>query len=224
MPGVRAVTEHAYVGRIERRSQVDKSPGVRQTFGTLLRIGLVQAGGAADAGDPKTARENIALRLSDAFRRKCRVRGQVEVALQSAQFDGGETVLPREVQNFLQIPGRAAQSGKRNRQTSGFPGGRKCGGHHRARESLREFSPRRSHGAAPPAIAGARLPMTCRSVKAQMRMAREKKLLKTSSPSGEFSSRPKSLSIPGICGDCCRSRGRPASVLSHQCVWRELRR
>ena len=70
----------------------------------------MQAGGTADAGDPKTARENIALRLSDAFSRKCRVRGQVEVALQSAQFDGGETVLPREVQNFLQIPGRAAQS------------------------------------------------------------------------------------------------------------------
>src|SRR6266850_417718 len=93
------------------------------------------------------------------------------------QFDGSETVLPREVQNFLQIPSRAAQSGKRDRQTSGFPGGRKCGGHHRAREALREFSPRRSHGAAPPAVAGARLPMTCRSVKAQMGMAREKKLL-----------------------------------------------
>src|SRR6267378_603610 len=105
MPGVRAVTEHAHIRRIERRSQVDESPGVRQNFGTLLRIGLVQAGRAADAGDPKTSRENIALRLSEAFCGKCGVRRQVEVALQSAQFDGSETVLPREVQNFLQIPG-----------------------------------------------------------------------------------------------------------------------
>src|SRR5229473_8066087 len=110
MPGVRAVTEYAHVRRIECRSQVDESPSIRQNFGTLLRIGLVQAGGAADAGDLKTARENITLRLSDAFRRKCRVSRQVEVALQSAQFDCSETVLPCKVQNFLQIPGRAAQS------------------------------------------------------------------------------------------------------------------
>ena len=74
MPGVRARPEHAHVGRIERRSQVDESLGVSQSSRTLLSIGLVQAGGAADAGDTKAARENFALGLSDAFRRKCRVR------------------------------------------------------------------------------------------------------------------------------------------------------
>jgi len=74
MPGVRARPEHAHVGRIERRSQVDESLGVSQSSRTLLSIGLVQAGGAADAGDTKAARENFALGPSDAFRRKCRVR------------------------------------------------------------------------------------------------------------------------------------------------------
>ena len=93
----------------------------------------MQAGRAADAGNAKAARKNFAFRLSDAFVCKCRVRRQVKIALQSAEFDCSETVLLREVQDLLHIPGRAAQSRKRNRQARRFASGRKCGSYHCAR-------------------------------------------------------------------------------------------
>src|SRR5437667_3345414 len=165
MPGVRAATEHAHVGRIERSGQVDESAAIRQDFGALLWIGFMQAGGAADAGDAQAVKQDFVFRLRDAFRSKCRVRRQVQITFQAAKFDGSEAMLLREGQDFLQVPGRTTQSGKRNRQTRRFPGGNKCDSHRRSGELLCKFSSRCSHGASPPAVAGASLPVRWKSVK-----------------------------------------------------------
>src|SRR5438132_3627903 len=107
------------------------------------------------------------------------MRRQIYTAFQSAEFDGSETMLLREVQDFLQVPSRAAESGKRKRQTRRFSSGRECGSHHCAREFLRKFSSRRSHGAAPPAVAGASLPLRWKSVKDASGMPNEMKTLRS---------------------------------------------
>ncbi len=138
--------EDTDTGSVEGGGEFDETARVRQLLSPFGGRGFSHAGGTADTGNPQVAGANFALGLRYARRRKHGVRRQIEVAFESAQFDGGEVMGSSVFENFVPGPCRAAERGEGYRQALFSGERRNCGSSSRQRQGLGKVAARELHG------------------------------------------------------------------------------